>query len=56
MWRDSVIFQGIAARYAVRQASSEQAKKVGEEMKPVADICWKLVEQAKEQKGLTAKL
>ncbi|KAF2492437.1 kinase-like protein [Lophium mytilinum] len=56
MWRDSVIFQGIAARYAVRQASSEQAKKVGEEMKPAAEICWKLVEQAKEQKSLAAKL
>jgi len=56
MWRDSVIFQGIAARYAVRQASSEQAKKVGQEMKPAAEICWKLVEQAKGQQSLGAKL
>ncbi|KAF2186713.1 phosphotransferase enzyme family protein [Zopfia rhizophila CBS 207.26] len=47
MWRDSIIFQGIAARYAVRQASSEQAKKVGEEMVPTAEICWELVQRAK---------
>lgn len=48
MWRDSIIFQGIASRYAVRQASSEEAKKVGEEMIPAADICWQLVQRAKE--------
>jgi hypothetical protein len=43
MWRDSVIFQGIASRYAVQQASSEEAKKAGEEMEPVAEICSGLV-------------
>jgi|TARA_R110002003_G_scaffold351_20_gene19051 aminoglycoside phosphotransferase (APT) family kinase protein len=48
MFRDSIIFQGIASRYAVRQASSEEAKKVGEEMGPAAEICWELVRRARE--------
>jgi aminoglycoside phosphotransferase (APT) family kinase protein len=47
MFRNSIIFQGIAARYAVRQASSPQAKKVGEEMEPVAEVCRGLVEEAR---------
>ncbi|KAF2465268.1 APH-domain-containing protein [Lindgomyces ingoldianus] len=56
MWRDSIIFQGIASRYAVRQASSDQAKKVGAEMKPVAEICWQLVQSVKEDKRSRAHL
>lgn len=48
MFRDSIIFQGIASRYAVRQASSTEAKKVGEEMRPAAEICAELVRRAKE--------
>ncbi|KAF2677356.1 phosphotransferase enzyme family domain-containing protein [Lentithecium fluviatile CBS 122367] len=56
MWRDSVIFQGIASRYAVRQASSLEAKKVGEEMIPVAEICWELVKIAGEHDEARAKL
>ena len=57
MWRDSVIFQGIASRYAVRQASSLEAKKFGEEMGPVAGICWELVKRARgEGKEGKAKL
>jgi aminoglycoside phosphotransferase (APT) family kinase protein len=57
MWRDSVIFQGIASRYAVRQASSLKAKKVGQEMEPVAEICWDMVQRAKvEGKQEKAKL
>lgn len=51
MWRDSVIFQGIASRYAVRQASSQEAKKVGEEMRPAAEICWELVGRARQAKA-----
>ena len=31
LFRDSIIFQGIAARYATRQATSESAKKYGDE-------------------------
>ncbi|KAF2653499.1 APH-domain-containing protein [Lophiostoma macrostomum CBS 122681] len=56
MWRDSIIFQGIASRYAVRQASSEQAKKVGEEMVPAAEICWELVQRAKSDRKVRASL
>jgi len=48
MFRDSIIFQGIASRYAVRQASSVEALKVGQEMGPAAEICWQLVRRAKE--------
>ena len=48
MFRDSIIFQGIASRYAVRQASSEEARQVGEEMVPAAEICQELVKRAKE--------
>lgn len=47
MWRDTIVFQGIAARYAVRQASSLQAKYVGEEMVPASGICWELVQRVK---------
>jgi hypothetical protein len=56
MWRDSIIFQGIASRYAVRQASSEEAKKVGEEMVPAAEICWQLIQRAKEGTKLRSSL
>ena len=56
MWRDSIIFQGIASRYAVRQASSQEAKKVGEEMVPAAEICWELVRRAREREGVRANL
>jgi aminoglycoside phosphotransferase (APT) family kinase protein len=56
LFRDCVIFQGIAARYAVRQASSERAMTYGREMKPFAEMAWKLVEETKEKKGSQAKL
>lgn len=48
MFRDSIIFQGIASRYAVRQASSIEAKKVGEERFFMAETCWELVRRAKK--------
>jgi len=47
MFRNSIIFQGIAARYAQRQASSVQAFQVGQEMAPSAEICRGLVEEAR---------
>jgi aminoglycoside phosphotransferase (APT) family kinase protein len=56
MFRDCIIFQGIASRYAVRQASSSEAKKVGEEMKPCAEICWELVTRARGGGGERARL
>ena len=56
MWRDSIIFQGIASRYAVRQASSLEAKKVGMEMQPAAEICWELVRRVRERGTSKASL
>lgn len=56
MFRDAIIFQGIASRYAVRQASSLEAKKVGEQRGPMAEICWELVQQAKEGRQTQSKL
>jgi aminoglycoside phosphotransferase (APT) family kinase protein len=56
MWRDSIIFQGIASRYAVRQASSLEAKKVGMEMRPAAEICWELVRRVREEGASKARL
>jgi aminoglycoside phosphotransferase (APT) family kinase protein len=47
MFRNSIIFQGIAARYAARQASSAEARTFGEERIPVAEICRGMVEEAK---------
>lgn len=52
-YRNAIIFQGIAARYALRQASSAQAKRYGESMKPFAEIAWDLVNEYK--KGHTEK-
>lgn len=56
MFRDAIIFQGIASRYAVRQASSLEAKKVGEQRGPMAEICWKLIQQAEESRQARSKL
>jgi aminoglycoside phosphotransferase (APT) family kinase protein len=60
MFKDSLIVHGIAARYAQRQASSSLAKSVGEETRPVAEICWKLVNEAatevNEREARQAKL
>jgi hypothetical protein len=53
MFRNSIIFQGIAARYANRQASSPQAFQVGQEMGPCAEICRGLVEEARGFVGST---
>jgi aminoglycoside phosphotransferase (APT) family kinase protein len=43
LFRTSIVMQGIAARYAVRQASGEGAYEVGQEMFPFAEMAWKLV-------------
>lgn len=56
LFRDCVIFQGIAARYAARQASSERAMTYGAEMKPFAHMAWKTVEEAKAREGSQSKL
>lgn len=46
-YRSAIIMQGIAARYAVRQASSPNAKEYGAMMTPFAEIAWDLVQEYK---------
>lgn len=46
-YRGAVIMQGIAARYALRQASSAKAMDYGSQMKPYAEIAWDLVQEYK---------
>lgn len=56
LFRLSAICQGIAARVATRQASSEQAKKHSEALGPLAEYAWELVQQEKDQVRLAARL
>ncbi|KAG9236307.1 putative acyl-CoA dehydrogenase family member 10 [Amylocarpus encephaloides] len=55
-FRATCIFQGIAARYAVRQASSAQAKANAEQRHPMGKLAWKHVQKARGQAGERAKL
>jgi len=45
MFRASCIMQGIAARYAARQASSEKAKDYGEMYKSFGPFAWSVVQE-----------
>ncbi|KAK0613051.1 kinase-like domain-containing protein [Bombardia bombarda] len=51
IFRLSAICQGIAARYAGRQASSEKARKYGESRDPLARFAWELVKAVREPSG-----
>jgi aminoglycoside phosphotransferase (APT) family kinase protein len=46
-YRSAIIMQGIAARYALRQASSAQAVEYAKGVKPYAEIAWGLVQEFK---------
>ncbi|KAL8733827.1 MAG: hypothetical protein Q9166_001815 [cf. Caloplaca sp. 2 TL-2023] len=48
VFRNSVIMQGIAARYALRQASSAQAKEYAVQMEPFGEFAWQLVVKLKQ--------
>jgi aminoglycoside phosphotransferase (APT) family kinase protein len=48
IYRGAIIMQGIAARYALRQASSAKASDYGSQMKPFAEIAWDLVQEYKK--------
>ena len=48
VFRNSVIMQGIAARYALRQASSAQAQEIGALMGPFGEAAWALVGKCKD--------
>jgi aminoglycoside phosphotransferase (APT) family kinase protein len=56
IFRGSVIMQGIAARYATRQASSTRAQDYAVQMKPWAEMGWKLIEKLKHKSEVTPKL
>jgi aminoglycoside phosphotransferase (APT) family kinase protein len=49
IYRGCIIMQGIAARYALRQASSERAMEYGKGMKPWAEVSWTLIKEYKEE-------
>jgi aminoglycoside phosphotransferase (APT) family kinase protein len=55
-FRSAGIYQGIAARYAVRQASSEKAKENGRLRHPMAELAWKRFEKARSLANDKAKL
>lgn len=56
MFRSSIIMQGIAARYAMRQASSANAKSYAEMMRPFGEFAWTLVEKAKDSTRQNSRL
>ncbi|KAM4054963.1 phosphotransferase enzyme family protein [Hirsutella rhossiliensis] len=47
----AAVCQGIAARYAARQASSEQARQYAATRGPLAELAWKLVQEAGRGRG-----
>ena len=47
VYRGTIIMQGIAARYAMRVASSAKAKDYAIQMKPFAEVAWSLIENWK---------
>ncbi|KAI1339890.1 kinase-like domain-containing protein [Xylariaceae sp. FL0016] len=50
-FRSSAICQGIAARYATRQASSAEARKYADAFKPLGELAWSLVQEEKVKGG-----
>jgi aminoglycoside phosphotransferase (APT) family kinase protein len=56
IFRATFIYQGIAARYAVRQASSAQAKEMGSQMHPLGQYTWTTVLEAKKKSKARTKL
>ncbi|KAL2007933.1 hypothetical protein VTN00DRAFT_7915 [Thermoascus crustaceus] len=55
-FRSSVIMQGIAARYALRQASSARAHEYAKMMRPFALQAWERVEKVQEKERTKGKL
>lgn len=51
IFRLAAICQGIAARQAGRQASSEQARRHGDARGPLAEFAWELVQSARSPGG-----
>jgi acyl-CoA dehydrogenase len=51
IWRLAGVCQGIAARYAMRQASSEKAKHHAVTRGPMAEFAWALAKAAGAEEG-----
>ena len=51
VFRNSVIMQGIAARWALRQASSARAIEYAVQMRPFGELAWGLCERLNEGGG-----
>ena len=50
IFRLAAVCQGIAARYAVRQASSAQAKSHAEARMPLGQVAWLLAQDAQDER------
>lgn len=55
-YRGCVIMQGIAARYAMRVASSAKAQEYAVQMKPSAEIAWKQIQNWRKEHASKSKL
>lgn len=55
IFRLSAICQGIAARQAGRQASSEEARRYGDARGPLANFAWELMHSARASGGETTR-
>ncbi|KAL4812520.1 kinase-like domain-containing protein [Aspergillus spinulosporus] len=53
LFRLSIIYQGIAARYAARQASSTQAKERGKAMYPSAELAMRVIRDITSQSDVS---
>jgi aminoglycoside phosphotransferase (APT) family kinase protein len=49
IYKGTIIMQGIAARYAMRVASSAKAQEYAVQMKPYAEFGWQMIEHLVEQ-------
>lgn len=51
VYRNSIIMQGIAARQALRQASSAKAAEYANSFKPFGEVAWILAQASRSQDG-----
>jgi aminoglycoside phosphotransferase (APT) family kinase protein len=49
VYRNTIIIQGIAARYAMGVASSASAKEYAVQMNPFAETCWRMIQKYKSE-------
>jgi aminoglycoside phosphotransferase (APT) family kinase protein len=52
LYRGTIIIQGIAARYAMRVASSAKALDYAKQLKPYAEAAWGLIVRLKQKANL----